>query len=357
MLRGVVIRSAKAAWMSSDPRAIYMSYRCVQFSTEMTVDEDSKVINPQKYLRQVPFNQSSSKKVAKMILSVDGNRANQSRAAFLHAQTCKDKDEIIKVIKDARKNDTKLEFQEYLQGFSACSTIKDPSAVELSFYIFQQMIKNQYKVPIEVFEKLAIRIRHQDQLVALDHSFRSLGHRPTEIFIKHMLISISESQAPNLVLQKLLVEYYELYLVIQRTHASFRLDSTIYIAIATFFCDLHDSKTSLRVLQNMVDVHYEITVKRCERLFTMALIRREAAILRVLSRIYLDKVHSSSMLEIGELRRLMQIACTLGDDQLALLGFQVFSLFNAIYFFLLLNYLIYYSYYSYYSGQVCNKKS
>lgn len=353
MLRGVVNRSAKAAWTSSNKHPVFIAHQLLQFSTEMTVDEPPKDVKPRKYVRKTPLKESSPLEVPKTILSSNCSDTYPANATLSQGKLYKSKDKAIKLVKEARKNGAKLEFAEYLQGFSACVKTKELWAIELSFYIFQQMINNQDKVPIEVFEQLAIRIRHHDQLLAIDHAFRSLGHRPTEIFIKHMLTSISEAQSSSPALQKILLEYYELYLVMQRARPSFRLDATIYIAISTYFCNMHDTTTSLRVLQNMVDVHYEITVKRCERLFTTALVRRETAVLRVLSRIYLDKVLPTSAMDLGDLRRLMQIACALGDDQLALLGFQVYHLLYSI-FFLLLTLLT--CVYSYYNAQVYNQQ-
>jgi len=86
-----------------------------------------------------------------------------------------------------------------------------------------------------------------------------------------------------------------------------------------------NSEGALAVLRDLTDINHEPSATLCEGLLDCALSTGDTAVLRVLLSWY--KTNFQVALINGQSRRILQIAAGEGDGQLALMAFQVSSLF------------------------------
>ena len=99
------------------------------------------------------------------------------------------------------------------------------------------------------------------------------------------------------------------------------MSSRVFMAVAECFCRLGNGEGSLTVLRDLTDIEQQPSASLCEGLLDAALSVGNTTVLRVLLSWY--KVNFNVALMSGQSQRVLHIAASQGDGQLALMGFQV----------------------------------
>lgn len=228
---------------------------------------------------------------------------------------------VLKALQDAQTNQIDLESRDYLIGLSVCVDSRGCDK-KLPFWIFDKLKTVDKVVSIEGFEKILRFCQNRrlvDEAVEIIELYRSTGYQLTEtIFTTVISILVKGPLHKNNL--RLIQSYYDSYREMNKT-LGWRLTAQLYCDIAVAFCKNKQGGLSLNVLEDMTKAHHEPNPQLCEELLEAALFYKETKVLRVLASWYSN--HFNVRLEYGALNRMLQVAASVGDGQLAIVSFQV----------------------------------
>lgn len=244
------------------------------------------------------------------------------KATILSWKERRDTNSVIRALLEARERKVDLDVKESVIGISACIE-NYSSAPDLAFWIFQSAKNSQKVVPVEIYEKMlkfCLQRRLIQQGIDIVEDYKSNGYQLTEGIYSTMLTILAKYGNSNVTQFRLLQKLYDEYRTVSKTFG-WRISAQLYIDIAISFCKHRQGQRVLDVLHDMTNAHHEPSPQLCQDLLEAALFYKEFKVLRVLSSWYSNHFHVR--LEYGVLNRMLEIASSCGDGQLALVAFQV----------------------------------
>eukprot|EP00598_Pedospumella_elongata_P014668 CAMPEP_0184988000 /NCGR_PEP_ID=MMETSP1098-20130426/22722_1 /TAXON_ID=89044 /ORGANISM="Spumella elongata, Strain CCAP 955/1" /LENGTH=575 /DNA_ID=CAMNT_0027512645 /DNA_START=330 /DNA_END=2057 /DNA_ORIENTATION=- len=222
----------------------------------------------------------------------------------------------------ARLGNFKLDTQRLLKGIYACGLCaRDMKTFELAFWAFD-ILKRENAANVEAFEammNICSKYGRVDSSVDLMRDFFARGYVYTSYLLSTYIIILANNGTP-LQVRDLLHPLYTTYKDLSK-QKHFKMSSRVFMAVAECFCRLGNGEGSLTVLRDLTDIEQQPSASLCEGLLDAALSVGNTTVLRVLLSWY--KVNFNVALMSGQSQRVLHIAASQGDGQLALMGFQM----------------------------------
>lgn len=231
--------------------------------------------------------------------------------------------EIINAMHEARAHNTDLDMVDYVAGIDACVLRASFTGSEIAFWIYQKL-KAESVIPAEVYIKLLCLCRQLedvDKAVEIAEEFTSSGYTMSNSFLTELILNLCYVDSNNRHGIQALTYYYEESKRL-KAEFGFHTSADVYMKVATAFCRVVESQKSLQVLRDMTEANHEPTAALCQDLLEMSLFTMDEVLLRVLASWYKNNF-TDAKLEYGVLNRMIQVAASKGDGQLAQVTFQV----------------------------------
>jgi hypothetical protein len=233
----------------------------------------------------------------------------------------------LSVLEMAWVTNADLRLAEYLAGINACVNLR-VSDYRIPCWVFDKLKvrkeTQQFAIPLAAYDlllKYFWLLRLPEQGIEVVEYCRSTGVPLTEAMLSNIMVLLTTTPTNSETIPRLESLYNEYRARKVAKEITWKFSAQLYMKIAMAFCKGGLGQLSLEVLRDMTDSNHSPTPQLCDDLLITALFAADTKVLRVLASWYSNDFHAR--MEYGVVNRMLQIAASTGDGQLALVTFQV----------------------------------